>query len=63
MAAQTLAGKVVVAGGAKNLGGLISRTFGAERARVAVHFNSPATVAAAEETVGAIKAAGGDTTR
>jgi NAD(P)-dependent dehydrogenase (short-subunit alcohol dehydrogenase family) len=61
MAAQTLEGKVVVVGGgAKNLGGLISRTLGAEGAKIAVHYNSDATARAAEETVAAIKASGGD---
>ena len=61
MATRTLAGIVIViGGGAKNLGGLISRTLGAESARIAVHFNSDATAGAAEETVTAIKASGGD---
>jgi NAD(P)-dependent dehydrogenase (short-subunit alcohol dehydrogenase family) len=61
MAAQTLDGKViVVGGGAKNLGGLISRTLGAEGAKVAVHYNSDATAGAAEETVTKVKASGGD---
>jgi NAD(P)-dependent dehydrogenase (short-subunit alcohol dehydrogenase family) len=61
MAAQTLDGKVVViGGGAKNLGGLISRTFGAEGARIVVHYNSDATASAAEETVKAVKESGGD---
>lgn len=49
----------LVAGGAKNLGGLISRDFGAAGARVVVHYNSDATRAAADETVAAIQAAGG----
>ncbi len=41
MANQTLKGKVLVMGaGAKNLGGLISRTFGADGASVVVHYNS-----------------------
>jgi hypothetical protein len=58
---QLLKGKVaLVAGGAKNLGGLISRTLGTEGAEVAVHYNSAATKSAAEETVAAIKAAGSD---
>jgi len=61
MPAQTLAGKVVViGGGAKNLGGLIGRTLGAEGARIAVHYNSDATASAAEETVKVIKESGGD---
>jgi NAD(P)-dependent dehydrogenase (short-subunit alcohol dehydrogenase family) len=61
MPAPTLAGKVVVvAGGAKNLGGLISRNLGADRAKIAVHYNSQATAGAARETVEAVKSSGGD---
>jgi NAD(P)-dependent dehydrogenase (short-subunit alcohol dehydrogenase family) len=61
MAIQTLKGKVAVIGaGAKNLGGLISRTFGADGASVVVHYNSDSTKASADETVQAVKAAGGD---
>jgi NAD(P)-dependent dehydrogenase (short-subunit alcohol dehydrogenase family) len=61
MASQMLQGKVVVVGaGAKNLGGLISTTFGADGASVVVHYNSDATKAAADETVKAVQAAGGD---
>jgi NAD(P)-dependent dehydrogenase (short-subunit alcohol dehydrogenase family) len=61
MAAQTLDGKVVViGGGGKNLGGLISRTFGAEGARIAVHYNSEGTAGAAEDTVRAVRECGGD---
>lgn len=61
MTNQTLKGKVVVVGGgAKNLGGLISRSFGVDGAKVVVHYNSDATKAAADETVKAVKAAGGD---
>lgn len=59
---HTLNGKVVlVAGGAKNLGGLISRDFATSGARaVAIHYNSNASRAAAEETAKAVKAAGAD---
>jgi len=61
MAGQTLKGKVVVVGaGAKNRGGHISRTFGTDGASVVVHYNSDSTKASADETVSAIKAAGGD---
>jgi len=57
---HSLKGKVVlVGGGAKNLGGLISRTVAAEGARVVVHYNSAATKADAENTVSEIKKAGG----
>ena len=61
MADQMLKGKVVVIGaGAKNLGGLISRTFGADGASVVVHYNSDSTKVAAADTVEAVKIAGGD---
>jgi NAD(P)-dependent dehydrogenase (short-subunit alcohol dehydrogenase family) len=61
MANRTLKGKVVVVGaGAKNLGGLISRTFAADGASVAVHYNSDSTKASAADTVEAVKAAGGE---
>ena len=61
MSEQTLKEKVAVIGaGAKNLGGLISRTLGAEGASVVVHYNSDSTKAAAEDTVAAIKKAGSD---
>jgi NAD(P)-dependent dehydrogenase (short-subunit alcohol dehydrogenase family) len=50
---------ILIAGGAKNLGGLISRDLAAQGARaVAVHYNSESTRAAAEETASAIEAAG-----
>ncbi|MBY8825811.1 SDR family oxidoreductase [Sphingomonas colocasiae] len=50
---------VLVAGGGKNLGGLIARDLAEHGARaVAIHYNSAASAAAAEETVAAIRAAG-----
>src|SRR6266487_6390892 len=61
MANQSLKGKVVVVGaGAKNLGGLISKTFGADGASVVVHYHGDSAKASADETVKAVKAAGGD---
>lgn len=61
MTQHSLEDKVVlVGGGAKNLGGLISRTFAADGARIVVHYNSNGTKAAAEETVAAISKAGGE---
>ncbi len=61
MANPMLKGKVVVVGaGAKNLGGLISRTFGADGASVVVHYNSASTKTSADETVKAVKATGGE---
>lgn len=60
MAGRTLQGKVALVGaGAKNLGGLISRTLGAERASVVVHYHATSTKASAEETVRAVEASGG----
>lgn len=61
MSKQNIKGKVViVGGGAKNLGGLISRTFAAEGAKVCVHYNSAATKADADKTVADIVGAGGE---
>ncbi|MGX6446904.1 SDR family oxidoreductase [Patulibacter sp. S7RM1-6] len=57
----TLDGSVVlVAGGAKNLGGLLSREVAARGAKVVVHYNSDATADAARETVAAVEAAGSE---
>ncbi|CAI1574857.1 SDR family oxidoreductase [Serratia liquefaciens] len=62
MSKQSLHGKVVlIAGGAKNLGGLVARDLAANSAAaVVVHYNSDATRAAAEETLQAVKAAGAE---
>jgi NAD(P)-dependent dehydrogenase (short-subunit alcohol dehydrogenase family) len=61
MSKHTLNGKVVlIGGGAKNLGGLISRTFAADGAKLVVHYNSSATKADAAKTVADIKTAGGE---
>lgn len=61
MAANSLKGKVVlVAGGAKNLGGLLSRNFAAQGAKVAIHYNSSSTKADAEKTLTEISSAGGE---
>lgn len=56
-----LAGKVaLVGGGAKNLGGLISRQLAHAGARVVVHYNSAGTRNDADETVAAIQKAGSE---
>ncbi len=61
MSTQSLTGKVaVIGGGAKNLGGLVSRALAAEGAKIVVHYNSAASQAEAEETVAAVKAIGSD---
>jgi len=51
---------VLIAGGAKNLGGLISREVAKQGAKVVVHYHSDSTQAAAEETVQAVKDLGAD---
>ncbi|MBA8824754.1 NAD(P)-dependent dehydrogenase (short-subunit alcohol dehydrogenase family) [Saccharopolyspora lacisalsi] len=59
MAEQTLRDKVaVIAGGEKNLGGLLSRTFAADGANVVVHYHSDSSAGDARETVEAVQAAG-----
>ncbi|AEK60441.1 SDR family oxidoreductase [Collimonas fungivorans] len=50
---------ILIGGGAKNLGGLISRDLAQAGAKaIVVHYNSDATKAAADDTVAAVKAAG-----
>lgn len=50
---------VIIAGGAKNLGGLIARDLAAHGAKaIAIHYNSAATKADADATVAAVQAAG-----
>ncbi len=60
MADHGIKGKtVLIAGGAKNLGGLLARDLAGQGAKaIAIHYNSPATKDAALETVAAIEAAG-----
>src|SRR5699024_2116575 len=59
MTDRTLAGKtVLVAGGGKNLGGLIARQSAAAGASVAIHYNTESSRPEAEETLAAIKAEG-----
>ena len=60
MANHSIKGKtVLIAGGAKNLGGLIARDLAEQGAKAAViHYNSAASKAEAEKTVAAIQAAG-----
>ena len=61
MARNDLTGKVVlIAGGGKNLGGLLSLTFARKGAKVAIHYNSNSTKADAEETLKTITNAGGE---
>lgn len=62
MTNHSIKGKtVIIAGGAKNLGGLIARDLANQGARaIAIHYNSASAQAEAEETVAAIKAAGAE---
>lgn len=59
MTDRTLKGKnVLIAGGAKNLGGLIARQAAETGADVAIHYNSDASRGDAEETLAAVRDAG-----
>ena len=60
MSTHSIAGKtVLIAGGAKNLGGLIARDLALHGAgAVAIHYNSEASRPSADETAEAIRAAG-----
>ncbi|WP_243788294.1 SDR family oxidoreductase [Saccharopolyspora gloriosae] len=59
MTAHTLDGKVaVVAGGGKNLGGLISTKLAEAGAKVVIHHHSESSKADAERTAEAVRAAG-----
>ncbi|MGO2659703.1 SDR family oxidoreductase [Mycetocola reblochoni] len=59
MTEHTLNGKnVLIAGGAKNLGGLIARQAAQGGANVAIHYNSASSRADAEQTLAAVEAAG-----
>lgn len=60
MSRHSIQGKVVlIAGGAKNLGGLIARDLAAQGAKaIAIHYHSAASKAEAEATVAAVGQAG-----
>lgn len=60
MVDHSIKGKtVLIAGGAKNLGGLIARDLAGQGAKaVAIHYNSGSSKEAADATVAAIKSAG-----
>lgn len=62
MTDHSIQGKtVLIAGGGKNLGGLIARDLAAHGAKaIAIHCNSPASAAEAEETLAAVRAAGAE---
>lgn len=60
MTSHAISGKtVIIAGGGKNLGGLIARDLAAHGAKaVAVHYNTPRSKTEAEATVAAVEAKG-----
>lgn len=59
MSEHTLSGKnVLIAGGAKNLGGLIARQAAEAGANVAIHFNSESTRTDAEKTLAELQGLG-----
>jgi NAD(P)-dependent dehydrogenase (short-subunit alcohol dehydrogenase family) len=56
-----VAGKVIlIAGGGKNLGGLLSRKFAAQGAKIAIHYNSDSSETEALETLSDVQAAGSE---
>lgn len=62
MADHSIKGKtVLIAGGGKNLGGLVARDLAAQGAKaIAIHYNTAASAAETEETLAAIRAAGAE---
>lgn len=59
MARNDLKDKVVlIAGGGKNLGGLLSRNFAAKGAKLAIHYNSESAKAESEKTLAEVTALG-----
>lgn len=62
MADHSLKGKsIIIGGGGKNLGGLLTRELAKGGARaIAVHYNSDSSKAAADETVEAVKSLGAE---
>ncbi|MGC4041394.1 MAG: SDR family oxidoreductase [Flavobacterium sp.] len=61
MSKQDLKGKVVlIAGGGKNLGGLLSKDFASMGAKLAIHYNSEGSRAESEKTLEEVKALGAE---
>ncbi len=61
MSRNDLNGKVVlIAGGGKNLGGLLSRNFAAKGAKLAIHYNSEGSRAESEKTLADVQAMGSE---
>ncbi len=61
MARNDVKGKVVlIAGGGKNLGGLLSRNLAAQGAKLVIHYNSEGSKAEAEQTLADVQAVGAE---
>ncbi|WP_153393614.1 SDR family oxidoreductase [Chryseobacterium vaccae] len=61
MTTHNVNGKVVlIAGGGKNLGGLLSRNLAAKGSKLVIHYNSESTKAEAEETLVAVLSLGAE---
>lgn len=61
MRKNDLKGKVVlIAGGGKNLGALLSRNFAAKGAKLAIHYNSEGSKAESEKTLADVQALGAE---
>ncbi|STD04369.1 Sorbitol dehydrogenase [Chryseobacterium carnipullorum] len=61
MSTQEVKGKVVlIAGGGKNLGGLLSRDFAAKGAKLAIHYNSESSRADSEKTLAEVQELGAE---
>lgn len=61
MSTKDVKGKVVlIAGGGKNLGGLLSRGFAAKGAKLAIHYNSESSRADSEKTLAEVQALGAE---
>lgn len=61
MARNDIKGKVIlIAGGGKNLGGLLSRDFAAKGAKLAIHYNSESSKTDSEKTLAEVQALGAD---
>jgi len=61
MARNDLKGKVVlIAGGGKNLGGLLSREFAAKGAKLAIHYNSESAKTESEKTLAEVQELGAE---
>ena len=61
MSKHDVKGKVIlIAGGGKNLGGLLSRDFAAKGAKLAIHYNSESSRAESEKTLADVQALGAE---